>query len=218
MIIRNYETKDEKEWVYTKALSYLFSPFFDDASRTKDAFDEEIYQSSIELVAVENNQIVGLLDMGIYTKDISQNYTYYQADKVAYFTNLAVHPDHQNKGIASKLFEEAEKRLVKEEVNALAIFTRDGDSANHLYEKWGAKVISTDYLVVGTLNNLPDFRFGFDSENKRLKFTDPETKEEIPYYLREGIYIVSREESLDLFDVETVYKETTYIKEYPSKI
>jgi len=34
--IRDYINSDEKEWVYTKALSYLFSPFFDDISKTKD--------------------------------------------------------------------------------------------------------------------------------------------------------------------------------------
>lgn len=217
MIIRNYEPKDEKEWVYTKALSYLFSPFFDDMSREKDTFDEDIYQSTIELVAVEEEKIIGLLDIGVYTKDISEQYTYHPADKVAYFSNLAVHPDHQNKGIASKLFKEAEQRLHDQDVNALAIFTRDGDAANHLYKKWGAKIVSTDYLVVGTPKDLPDFRFGFDAENKRLKFTDTQTKTEIPFYLREGTYIVSREENLDCFDIETVYKETTYIKEYLPK-
>ncbi|WP_460323011.1 GNAT family N-acetyltransferase [Alkalibacterium psychrotolerans] len=214
MIIRNYETKDEKEWVYTKALSYLFSPLFDDMSKEKDTFDEEVYQSTIELVAVEEGKIVGLLDIGIYVKDISQSYTYYQADKVAYFANLAVHPDHQNKGVASELFKKVKERLLEERVNALAIFTRDGDSANHLYKKWGGKVVSTDYLIIGTPKDTSDFRFGFDAENKRLKFVDADGANEIPYYLREGTYIVSKKENLDLFEVETVHEEITYIKEF----
>lgn len=214
MEIREYRIGDEKDWFYTKALSYLFSPFFDDISREKDMFDKELYQVSIELVAVEDNHVIGLLDIGIYTKEMSQKYKYYQADKVAYFTNLAVHPDHQNKGVASKLFEEAEKRLVEHQVDAIAIFTRDGDTANHLYRKWGAKELTHNFLVIGTPKQLPMFTFDIDYKSKRLKFTDVSTKEEMPYYQREGIYIVSKEENLDLFDIETVYKEITYLKIY----
>lgn len=217
MEIRDYLKSDEKEWVYTKALSYLFSPFFDDISREKDTFDKELYQDSIELVSIEGSHVIGLLDIGIYTKEMSQQYNYYRADKVAYFTNLAVHPDHQNKGVASKLFEEAERRLVEQQVDALTIFTRNGDVANHLYKKWGAKELTHDFLVVGTPKQVPSFSFGIDSKNKRLKFTDVKTKEEIPYYLSEGIYVVSKEESLELFDVNEVYKETTYLKVYSDK-
>lgn len=33
MMIRTYQPQDEKGWVYTKALSYLFSPFFDEGDR-----------------------------------------------------------------------------------------------------------------------------------------------------------------------------------------
>lgn len=214
MEIRDYIHIDEKEWVYTKALSYLASPFFDDISRIKDTFDNDLYQSSIELVAIEDNHVIELLDIGIYTKEMSQKYNYYSADKVAYFTNLAVHPDHQNKGIASKLFKEAERQLVKQQVNALAIFTRDVDAANHLYKKWGAEELIQDFLVIGTPKNSSDFIFDVDVKNKRLKFTDSITKNEIPYYLSTGVYIVSKEENLKLFDIEEVYKEITYLKTY----
>ena len=41
MKIQIYDSIYEKSWVYTKALSYLFSPFFDDMSRSKDEFTEE---------------------------------------------------------------------------------------------------------------------------------------------------------------------------------
>ena len=57
MEIRDYINSDEKEWVYTKALSYFFSPFFDDISKTKDTFDNDLYQSSIELVAIEDHHV-----------------------------------------------------------------------------------------------------------------------------------------------------------------
>ena len=63
MKIQTYDSTYEKSWVYTKALSYLFSPFFDDMSRSKDEFTEEPYQDSVELIAVEDDQVVGLLDI-----------------------------------------------------------------------------------------------------------------------------------------------------------
>lgn len=61
MKIQTYDLAYEKSWIYTKALSYLFSPFFDDMSRSKDEFTEEPYQDSVELIAVEDDQVVGLL-------------------------------------------------------------------------------------------------------------------------------------------------------------
>ncbi len=40
MHIRPYDhEKDHKGWVYTKALSYLFSPFFDDFDRENAELD-----------------------------------------------------------------------------------------------------------------------------------------------------------------------------------
>lgn len=107
MKIQTYDSTYEKSWVYTKALSYLFSPFFDDMSRRKDEFTEEPYQDSVELIAVEDDQVVGLLDIGIYTEEASHSYPYYPGEKIAYFANLAVHPDFQNQGIASQLFQSA---------------------------------------------------------------------------------------------------------------
>lgn len=54
MIIRKYQTSDEKGWVYCKALSYLFSPFFDDRETEKPALLTDIYDKRIEMVAEVN--------------------------------------------------------------------------------------------------------------------------------------------------------------------
>lgn len=43
MIIRKYQSGDEKGWVYCKALSYLFSPFFDDRETEKPKLLDDIY-------------------------------------------------------------------------------------------------------------------------------------------------------------------------------
>lgn len=212
MDIMLYEPRYEKSWIYTKTLSHLFSPFFDDMSPTKDDINEEIYEEQLDLIAVENDQVLGLLVINVYKNELSQCYSYYPCQKLAYFENLAVHPDHQHQGIASRLWQEADKWLMQKGVDALAIFTRDGDVANHLYQKWGGQLVAEDYLVVGKPKTEEPFQFSVLTSEKRLKFS--RDGQEIPYYLRSGTYIVSQKEHLNLFEIEQVYHEKTYIKVY----
>ncbi|MTB63571.1 GNAT family N-acetyltransferase [Streptococcus sp. zg-86] len=210
MLIRKYKSSDEKGWVYTKALSYLFSPFFDDRETAKPTLNRDIYDDRIEWVAEKDGQIVGLLDIDIYNQECSQSYLYAPADKVAYFTNLAVHPDYQGQGIAQALYDRALQELQEYQVERLAIFTREGDVANHLYQKWGGKLVCSDYLVVGQPKDTPTFRFGVDVEKASLSLIDM-AGQPLPYYLREGIYIVANQADLDLFDIEECYQEFTYV-------
>lgn len=212
MEILTYSDQYERSWIYTKALSHLFSPFFDDMSPEKEALDREVFDDEIDLIAVEAGQVIGLLRIAIYNSTYSQTYKYYPADKVAYFENLAVHPDFQNQGIAQALFEVAEKRLKAMSVDALSIFTRDGDVANHLYQKWGAQVVAQNYLVMGSLKNEPGFQFEVLHDQKRLCFS--RDGRELPYYQREGVFVVAKAEDLSLFDIDKVYLETSYIKVY----
>lgn len=212
MTIKHYSSDYEKSWVYCKALAYLYSDFFDDISREKDDFTD-FYEDSIELVALDDDVVVGLLDIGIYSRENSRAYAYYSCDKVAYFANLAVHPDYQGQGIADKLFAQAEVFLREKGVEALAIFTRGGEAANHLYQKWGAEVICRDWLVVGTPKSQEQsFTFKVLPDQKRLAFVTEEG--ELPYYQREGHYIVAKEKDLELFEIEEVYEERTYLKRY----
>lgn len=210
MIIRKYQPADEKGWVYCKALSYLFSPFFDDRETEKPQLMTDVYDYRVEWVAEVDGQIVGLIDIDIYTEECSQSYIYAPSKRIAYFTNLAVHPDFQGQGIAQALFEKAEQALREQAVEKLAIFTREGDVANHLYQKWGGEVVCSDYLVVGAPQDVPTFRFGIDLERGRLSFSDMEGQP-VPYYLREVVYVVSEEAGLALFDIEDVYQELTYV-------
>lgn len=214
--IKHYEPKYEKSWVYCKALAYLFSDFWDDDSREKDDFSE-YYEDSIELIALDGATVVGLLDIGIYDKEASRAYPYYSCDKLAYFANLAVHPDYQNQGIANKLFEKAEKLLLSKKVQALSIFTRGDANANYLYQKWGAELIAKDWLVVGLPKTLhQDFTFKVLKDNQRLRFET--TDGELSYYQREGVYIVSQEEALASFEAEAIYEERSYLKRYKENL
>lgn len=101
-------------------------------------------------------------------------------------------------------------------VEKLAIFTREGDVANHLYQKWGGQLVCSDYLVVGAPKDIPTIRFGIDLERGRLSFSDMEGQP-VPYYLREGVYVVSEEAGLGLFDIEDAYQELTYVVDLTEK-
>lgn len=212
MKIRNYQAGDEKGWVYTKALAYLFSPFFDDRDTFKPALDREVFDERIELVAEEAGQIVGILDIEIYNQEYSRIYRYAPADKVAYFSNLAVHPEFQGRGIAQVLFDRARAKLEEKKVEKLSIFTRDGNTANHLYQKWGGKLVCHDWLVIGSPKQEPDFHFDLDLAAGKLALSDL-AGNPISYYQREGVYIVSEEAALSNFDIEESYQEFTYVIE-----
>ncbi|WP_029186972.1 GNAT family N-acetyltransferase [Streptococcus suis] len=216
MIIRKYQPADEKGWVYCKALSYLFSPFFDDRETEKPELMKDVYDYRVEWVAEVDGQIVGLIDIDIYTEECSLSYIYAPSKRTAYFTNLAVHPDFQGQGIAQALFEQAANELREQGVQKLAIFTREDDAANHLYQKWGGQLVCSDYLVIGTPKDTPYVRFGVDLPNAKLALTD-EAGQPAPYYLREGVYVVSEEADLELFDIEDAYQELTYVVDLTEK-
>lgn len=214
--VRFYQPSDEKQWVYTKALAYLFSPFFDDQETTKTTYAADVYAATVELVAIDDasGQLVGLLDMGVFTSVLSQENIYYPADKLAYWENFAVHPDWQHQGIGTQLFLAAKQNLLAQGVQALMIFTRDDAGTNALYRSFGARLLVQDYLVIGTpKQTAPAFSFAVDHKRQRLALTDQQTGAPVTHYLREGVYIVTEEDALADFDAERVIPEYSYVLE-----
>src|SRR5690625_250385 len=59
MKIRFYRKEDERGWVRCRVLSFLDTAYFDNVLKEKERYENP----SIELVAVEEGQIVGLLDI-----------------------------------------------------------------------------------------------------------------------------------------------------------
>ncbi|MDO4666551.1 MAG: GNAT family N-acetyltransferase [Streptococcus sp.] len=211
MKIISYQDIYEKSWIYTKALAYIFSEFWDDRETEKTHFTTDPYEDSIELIAVEGDKVIGLLDLGIYNQKASEHYFYYPCRKLAYFANFAVHPDHQGQGIAQALFEKAEELLRLKKVSALSIYTRGDAVANHLYQKWAGEPICETYLVEGRLLSDKKVKLGFDAKQRKLSYQTL-TGESLPYTFYGGHYSVANSEDLDLFDCDSITKERTYLK------
>lgn len=206
-----YRAEYEKSWVYTKALSYLYSDFYDDPSRMKDQYSAEIYQDTVELVALAADQVVGLVDMAIFRTEIGAKNVYFPCQKLATFTNFAVHPDYQKQGIGWQLVQEALAVLRQKNCEALMIYTRGDQAANAFYSKLGAQIICESYRVRGTAKTEKAFRFSVNREAKRIVLREPESEEVVPYYLAEGSYVVPQKADLARIDIDESILERTYL-------
>lgn len=128
MEIRKYESTDEKGWVRCRVLSYLDTAYYDDVHREKERFENP----SIELVAIEEDQVVGLIDIEYDTED----------DKICseegtggMIWHLAVHPDFQGQGIGKALMENAVEEAIKLDLEFLEAWTRDAGNSAEWFEK-----------------------------------------------------------------------------------
>jgi ribosomal protein S18 acetylase RimI-like enzyme len=129
--IRSYEPADETGWLRCRVLSFLDTAFFDAVDRKKERYE----RPAIELVAEEDGEIVGLLDLeyGFEPGTVLAD----RSGLGGMIWHLAVHPDHQRRGIASALLAEAERRARERELVRIEAWTRDDAPAHAWYESHG---------------------------------------------------------------------------------
>ncbi|MDE5977546.1 MAG: GNAT family N-acetyltransferase [Turicibacter sp.] len=119
MEIRDYQKEDETGWVRCRVLAFLDTAYYDIVLRKK-----EIYKHpTIELVAIEDYQVVGLLDVE-YEEEPNTICTAHET-LGGMIWHLAVHPDYRCKGIGTALLEEAQKRLKDCQITYLEAWMRD---------------------------------------------------------------------------------------------
>ncbi len=141
MEIRDYRKEDEISWLRCRVLSFLDTSYYDDVMREK-----EIYQyPSIELVAIKDGIVVGLLDVE-YEEEPNTICTAHET-LGAMIWNLAVHPDYRRKGIGTALLKETQKRLQENQITYLEAWTRDDKWVQRWYLKNQFMKLST-YLHV----------------------------------------------------------------------
>ncbi len=128
MKIRCYEPKDEIGWLRCRVLSFLDTAYFDHVLREK----EKYLHPSIELVAEEDNQIVGLIDIE-YEKEPGTICSH-KSQRSGMIWHVAVHPDYQCKGIARRLLNECIHLLKDKNIHRLEAWTRDDLFVNNWYK------------------------------------------------------------------------------------
>jgi ribosomal protein S18 acetylase RimI-like enzyme len=151
VIVRAYRPGDEEGWVRCRALSFLGSAYFDDVRRQKERYE----RPSIELVAEEDGGIVGLIDV-----ECEQAPGTVCSDRPGLggmIWHLAVHPDHQRRGIATALLREAERLSAERGLVRLEAWTRDDEHVQAWYESHGfARIDSYLHVYVELSEGLRD--------------------------------------------------------------
>ncbi|WP_413381887.1 GNAT family N-acetyltransferase [Alkalihalobacillus sp. 1P02AB] len=131
MNIRQFKKEDETGWVRCRVLAFLDTAYFDNVLKEKETYENP----AIELVALIDDQIVGLLDIEYELKEKTICSTTTGLGGMIW--HIAVHPDFRGKGIAYKLLHEAEKIAQRKGLTYFEAWTRDDDWVNDWYSKQG---------------------------------------------------------------------------------
>lgn len=105
--IRQFVSADEAQWLRCRALAFLDTAYFDDVVANKQPS-----QDAIELVAVHDGLIVGILDATI-------------EKAIATVDTIAVHPDFRRQSIATRLLKEGMAGAAKRGATTIDAWTRD---------------------------------------------------------------------------------------------
>ncbi|MEV6525635.1 GNAT family N-acetyltransferase [Longispora sp. NPDC051575] len=127
--IDGYRPEDEPSWLRCRVLSFLDTAYFDNVVTAKQDLD-----APVQLVARRGSEVIGLLDASL-------------DGSTATLETLAVHPDHQGRGIAGDLLGEALARLAPLGARTLVAWTREDAAALAWYAARGFRE-STRYLHV----------------------------------------------------------------------
>jgi ribosomal protein S18 acetylase RimI-like enzyme len=129
--LRDYSAVDERSWLRCRALSFLATAYFDDVRTAKPTVDG----AGLELVAVDDDgAVVGIMDVSV-------------DGDLATIDTVAVHPDHQHRGIGRALLAEARARTPGLGVTVLDAWTRDDEDTLRWYRAMGFQE-SEHYLHV----------------------------------------------------------------------
>lgn len=141
MEIRTYRAEDEKAWLRCRLLAFFETAYFDDVARQKPAYRHP----SLELVAISEGELVGLLDIELEESPgsvcslppVAKGRSRGGANRGGMIWHLAVHPDHRRRGIAGALLREATSHARQFGFHFLEAWTRDDGATRAWYEAAG---------------------------------------------------------------------------------
>lgn len=141
MEIREYRQTDEIGWVTCRVLAFLDTAYFDNVLQRKESYENP----SIELVAVRDGQIIGLLD--VEYEQVERSVCSRGEGLGGMIWHIAVHPDYRRQGIGEKLLQEAVNRAIPLGLNRFEAWTRDNHWVQKWYEKMDFQTVESYYHV-----------------------------------------------------------------------
>jgi ribosomal protein S18 acetylase RimI-like enzyme len=128
--IRAYEDADEQGWLRCRVLGFLDSAFYDDVRTEKEHYE----RPAVELVAVADGQVVGLLDLEL---EPAAGELWDTQARGGIIWHVAVHPDYRRRGIATALVERAAELARDAGLEIVQAWTRDDAWVHAWYEACG---------------------------------------------------------------------------------
>lgn len=129
MKIRKYKSTDEQGWLRCRVVSFLDCSYWNDVKTKKETYEGQ----SISLVAEDDGQIVGLIDIEIDSEEL----TYKDKGKGAIIWHMGVLPEYRRFGVATKLWDLAKAELKANDVKYCELWTQDDEPSNLFYQRAG---------------------------------------------------------------------------------
>lgn len=128
--IRSYSDADEQGWLRCRVLGFLDSSFHDDVRQQKEHYNGP----TVELVAIADGRVVGLLDLEL---EPAAGVLHDTEARGGVIWHVAVHPDYRRRGIATGLLERALERACRHGLEVVQAWTRDDEWVHAWYEACG---------------------------------------------------------------------------------
>lgn len=151
MEIRPYKKSDEKAWLRCRLLSFYDTSYYDHVIHEKD---DTYSDKDINLVALENEQVIGFIDIEVETQPNQVCNT--EGALGAMIWDFGVLPEYRQEKIGSALFERALTSLKEKGINRLQAWTQDDLAANAWYKAKGFKYLKGYLNVFGAVHLTED--------------------------------------------------------------
>ena len=106
---------------------------WDENYPSKEAFKKDVQNNSLYVIE-KNNDILGCLCISAKIDDVYKNVKWLTLnERNIYLHRLAIHPDHQGKGLALKLMSYAEAFTIKKGYKSIRLDTFSGNPKNNKF-------------------------------------------------------------------------------------